>query len=148
MGESGMISVVVPVCEGREVAWQVEQAIGLHREKRARVHLLNVQAPLPRHVSRYLKGGQLRAFHHENGMRVLAPVVRSLEAAGVPHEAHVMVGLQAETIVRFAREHDCRRIVMQESGESWMSALGLGSISSQVRHLTRTRQIGVSLGGA
>ena len=81
-------------------------------------------------------------------MRVLAPVLRSLEAAGVPHKTHVLVGLQAETIVRFAKEYACRRIILEESGESWVSALGLGSISSQVRHLTRTRQLGVSLGGA
>lgn len=148
MEESGMINVVVPVGEGHDAAWQTEQAIGLHRAMRARVHLLSVQAPLPRHVSRYFNGGQLRALHEENGMRALAPVVRSLDAAGVPHKVHVMVGLQAETIVRFAKEYDCRRIVMQESSESWMSALGLGSISSQVRHLTRTRQLGVLLGGA
>jgi nucleotide-binding universal stress UspA family protein len=148
MEESGMINIVVPVGDGRDVAWQIEQVIGLQRELRARVHLLSVQAPLPRHVSRFFNGGELRAFHEENGLRVLAPVARSLDAAGIPHQAHVLVGLQAETIVRFAKEYDCRRIVMQESSESWLSALGLGSISSQVRHLTRTRQLGVSLGGA
>jgi len=148
MEESDMINVVVPVCEGRDTAWLVEQVVGLHRETQARVHLLNVQPPLPKHVSRFFNGGQLRAFHEENGMRVLAPVARCLDAAGVPHKVHVMVGLQAETIVRFAKEYSCRRIVIEESTESWMSALGLGSISSQVRHLTRTRHLGVSLGGA
>ncbi len=147
MEESDMISVVIPVIDGRDPAWQVEQVIGLYRQVQARVHLLNVQAPLPKHVSRFFSGGQLRAFHYENGMQVLAPVMRSLDAAGVAHEAHVMIGLQAETIVRFAKEHDCQRIVMEESAESWMSALGLGSINSQVRHLMRTRHMGVSLGG-
>ncbi len=148
MEESGMINVVVPVCDYREYAWLIEQVVALYRQGGARVHLLNVQPPLPRHVSRFFNGGQLRDFHQENGMRALAPVMRSLDAAGVPHKAHVMVGPQAETIVRFAKEYECRRIVMEESTENWMSALGLGSISSQVRHLTRTRQLGVSLGGA
>ena len=148
MEESDMINIVVPVGEGRDTAWLVEQAVGLHRRMQARVHLLNVQPPLPRHVARFISGGQLHAFHEENGMRVLAPVARCLDAAGVPHKLHVMVGLQAETIVRFAKEYACRHIVMEESTESWMSALGLGSISSQVRHLTRTHQLGVSLGGA
>ncbi len=147
MEDSDMVNIVVPVCDGRDPAWLVEQAIGLYRRTQVRVHLLNVQAPLPKHVSRFFNAGQLRAFHQENGMRVLAPVTRSLDAAGVPHKAHVMVGLQAETIVLFAKEYGCRRIVMEESAESWISALGLGSISSQVRHLTRTRRLGVSLGG-
>jgi nucleotide-binding universal stress UspA family protein len=148
MEESDMINVLVPVCDGSDCAWLVEQVAGLYREKQARVHALNVQPALPMHVARFFNGGQLHAFHQENGMRVLEPVTRSLDAAGIPYKAHVLVGLQAETIVRFAKEYGCRRIVMEESRESWISALGLGSISSQVRHLTRTRQLGVSLGGA
>jgi nucleotide-binding universal stress UspA family protein len=148
METSGMINVVVPVCDQRGSGWQIEQVIELYRQGDARVHLLNVQPPLPRHVSRFFNGGQLRDFHEENGMRALAPVMRSLDAAGVPYKAHVLVGLQAETIVRFAKEYECRRIVMEEGGDNWMSVLGLGSISSQVRHLTRARRLGVSLGGA
>jgi len=148
MEESDMINVLVPVCDGCDCAWLVEQTTRLYRETQARVHLLNVQPSLPQHVARFFNGGQLRAFHQENGMRALEPIARSLDAAGVPHKVHVMVGLQADTIVRFAKENACRRIVMEESGESWMSALGLGSISSQVRHLTRSRQLGVLFGGA
>lgn len=141
-------NAVVPIIDGRNPAWQIEQAIRLYRQAQAHIHLLNVQAALPKHVSRFFHSAQLSAFHQENGMRLLEPVARRLDEAGVPCELHVMVGPQAETILHFAREFDCGRIVMEESAESWMSALGLGSISSQLQHLMKVRHFGVPLGGA
>ena len=148
MDDMDMTNIVVPVHDTRDTDWLVEQTARLYRQIGARVHLLNVQASLPKHVSRFFSNAQLSAFHQENGMRILDAVMRKLDAAGVPYKAHVRVGLQAETIVRFATEYDCRRIVMEERAESWISALGLGSINAQVRHLTRTHHLGVSLGGA
>ena len=39
----------------------------------------------------------------------------SFDAAGIPHEDHVLVGNQAETIVRFAQEHHCREVVLDDA---------------------------------
>jgi nucleotide-binding universal stress UspA family protein len=130
-----MTRILVPVCSAGDAAWAATQAIALHREAPVHVDLLNVQRPLPRHVAQFFSRSDLRDFHHEAGMRVLEPAVRMLDEAGVPHADHVLVGHPAETIVHFAEEHGCERVVVDTPGNGLLSMLGLGSIGSQVRHL-------------
>ncbi len=71
-------------------------------------------------------------------MRVLDPAIRLLDEAGVPHQDHVLVGHQAETIVRFAGDHHCRQVLVDTPAKSLFSIFGLGSIGSQVQHLMQT----------
>jgi nucleotide-binding universal stress UspA family protein len=130
-----MNEILVPVCESAEARRGAERAIALHREAPVLVHLLNVQRPLPKHVSQFFNRNDLRDFHRDAGLRVLEPAIRRLETAGVPHEDHVLVGHPAETIVRFAEEHGCRQIVVDTPATSVLSLLGLGSVASQVQHL-------------
>jgi len=130
-----MNDILVPIGSTREALWAAEQAIALYRREPARIHLLNVQRPLPRHVSQFFNGGDLRDFHRDTGMGVLAPAIRLLDEAGVPHDDHVLVGHQAETIVRFAEQHHCDEVVLDNPPKGLLAVLGLGSIGSQVRHL-------------
>jgi nucleotide-binding universal stress UspA family protein len=94
---------------------------------------------LPQHVAQFFNRKDLRDFHREAGMRVLEPVIRLLNQADVPHEDHVLVGHQAETIVEFAREHDCAQVLVEPRPQTVLSKFGLGSIGSQVLHLMRAR---------
>jgi nucleotide-binding universal stress UspA family protein len=130
-----MSRILVPICNAGDAAWAATQAIALHREAPVQVDLLNVQRPLPKHVSQFFSRSDLSDFHHEAGMRVLESAIRMLDEAGVPHEDHVLVGHPAETIVRFAEEHGCERVVVDTPEHGLLSMLGLGSIGSQVRHL-------------
>jgi hypothetical protein len=131
-----MNEIVVPIVGTSDAAWAAAEAVSLHRtDPSARIHLLNVQRPLPKHVSQFFNRNDLREFHRESGMRTLEPAMRILDEAGVPHEAHVLVGHPAETIVRFAEDHDCRHVIVDEPAIGVLSMLGLGSIGSQVRHL-------------
>jgi nucleotide-binding universal stress UspA family protein len=130
-----MSRILVPICSAGDAAWGATQAIALHREAPVHVDLLNVQRPLPKHVSQFFSRGDLRDFHQEAGMRVLEPAIRMLDDAGVPHDDHVLVGHPAETIVRFAEEHGSQRVVVDTPENGLLSMLGLGSIGSQVRHL-------------
>ncbi|HEX6794896.1 MAG TPA: universal stress protein [Casimicrobiaceae bacterium] len=133
-----MNEIVVPIVSASDAAWAAAEAVSLHRtDPSARIHLLNVQRPLPKHVSQFFDRKDLRDFHHESGMRTLEPAMRILDEAGVPHEVHVLVGHPAETIVRFAEDHDCRHIIVDEPSIGVLSMLGLGSIGSQVRHLVQ-----------
>ncbi len=134
-----MNDIVVPICDAADVAWAATQAIALYRRDPARVHLINVQRPLPRHVAQFFNRGDLREFHQEAGLRVLAPAMRMLDEAGVPHEDHVLVGHPAETIVRFADEHHCRQVVVDAPSKSLLPMFGLGSVASQVRHLMQAQ---------
>lgn len=134
-----MNEIVVPICSASDAAWAATQAIALHRTESARVYLLTVQRPLPKHVAQFFSRSDLREYHREAGMRVLEPAIRMLDEAGVPHEDHVLVGHPAETIVHFAEDHRCRQIVVDAPPKDMLSMFGLGSIGSQVRHLMQTR---------
>jgi len=130
-----MNEIVVPICNSTDAAWAATQAIALYRNDPARIHLLNVQRPLPKHVAQFFSRSDLRDFHHETGMRVLESAMRMLDEAGVPHEDHVLVGHPAEAIVQFAEERDCRHVVVDAPATDMLAMFGLGSIGSQVRHL-------------
>lgn len=128
--------ILVPVDDTNEVEWTVQQVSDLHRQKSVSIHLLNVQPPLPRHVSSFFSGSDVRRFHEDIGRRQMEPVARALDRAGIPHRDHVVIGRKAESIVRFAGENHCNRILIDERRrEGLLAFFGLGSIGSQVRHL-------------
>lgn len=132
-----MKAILVPIESSAEALRAAERSIALHRAASVQVHLLNVQRPLPRHVSRFFPRSELRAFHHEAGMSVLEPAMQALDAAGVPHDDHVIVGHAAEAIVEFAERHGCDDIILDAPSKGLLSILHAGSIASQVRHLIR-----------
>lgn len=135
-----MKSILVPVASGSraEAMHAAECAMVLYRAGPVQIHLLNVQRPLPQHVSRFFPRSELRAFHEEAGAAVLAPVARLLDEAAIPHLDHVIVGHAAEAIVQFAERHGCHEIVLDSPPRGFMSILHAGSIGSQVRHLMQS----------
>ena len=130
-----MKEIVVPVGEPDDAARIAERVVARLRTEPARVHLLNVQRPLPKHISQFFSRADLRDLHHETGMRALEPVTALLDRAGVAHEDHVMVGKPAESIVQFAETHGGAEIVLDDEPQGVLSVFGLGSIGSQVRRL-------------
>lgn len=133
-----MTPVLAPVRADRDTDWAAAFLVKLHQRERILVHLLSVQPPYDGHVRMFFSPAQVRAFHREDAERELAPVRRALEAAGVPHETHVVVGRVAEEIARFAREHGCRQIVMGPVRGRARPGLVLGSLTQQVERLLRT----------
>jgi YjbE family integral membrane protein len=132
----GMDSIVVPIGEGHDALRAVEEAIAMYRKEPVRIHLLNVQPAMPRHVSRFFNANDLHDFHRDTGMQALQPAREMLDRAGVPHQDHVLVGNPAQTIVGFADEHRCVRVVLDDNGPAGLLPMvGLGSVGSQVRHL-------------
>jgi len=136
-----MKSIVVPIDDDRSSDWVVNHVVPLYHQAPLRIYLLNVQPVLSRYVARFIPASELHDYHQENGLRVLQPVMAKLDAAGVPHIDRVLVGRKAETIVQFARTCRCDQIILPSQTPSLLSNLGLGSISSQIRHL-----IGVGAG--
>lgn len=131
-----MDDIVVPIVSASDAPWAASQAIALYRsDPSAHIQLVNVQRPLPKHVSRFFNRNDLRAFHQESGLRVLEPAARMLDEAGVPHEDHVLVGHPAEAIVQFAEDRGCQHVIVDAPTTGVLSMLGLGSVGSQVRHL-------------
>ena len=99
------------------------------------VHLVNVQYPLHGSVSTFIEAGQIKQYHHDEGMKVLAAAREKLDAAGVPYQAHLFVGEPAEVIARFAKEQGCEEIVIGTRGLSGISSLLVGSVATKIIHL-------------
>jgi len=130
-----MKELVVPVGDPDDASRIAGLVVARLRSEPARVHLLNVQRPLPKHISQFFSRADLQDVHHETGMRALAPVTALLDRAGVAHEEHVMVGKPAESIVQFAESRGGAEIVLDDEPQGVLSVFGLGSIGSQVRRL-------------
>jgi nucleotide-binding universal stress UspA family protein len=96
------------------------------------VHLVNVQHAVPRDVGRFVGHDDIRSYHHEEGMKALAPARAKLDAAGVAYTPHVFVGDAAEVIVQFAREQGIGEIVMGSHNRSELTQLLLGSVAREV----------------
>jgi nucleotide-binding universal stress UspA family protein len=134
-----MRDILIPVSDAAQAAWAADQAIALHRGGPVRIHFLAVQRRLPRHVSQFLGKAELREHYLDAGRRTLAPAGRRLDDAGIVHEDHVLTGKPAETIVEFAERRHFDAVVLPEAPEGLLSALGLGSVAGQVRHLMKHR---------
>jgi nucleotide-binding universal stress UspA family protein len=130
-----MMSVLLPIEEGRDASAALQQVIKLNWQEPIRVYLLNVRTPLPSYVARFIPAAERQAFHHENGMRAMGEAIRRLDEAGIAHREEVRVGNKAETILEVAREKRCAEIVLNAKDDGVLAGLGLGSIRAQLRHL-------------
>ena len=102
----------------------------------ARVHVLNVQAPLlhpwpGKLVSPDMVDAELRS----DGGKLLAPAERMAAAAGVACVSHVSIGAAAEEIAAYAARHGCDAIVMGTRGMGAVAGLVMGSVAQKVVHL-------------
>lgn len=99
------------------------------------IHLINVQYPLHGSVSTFVDAGQIKQYHHDEGMKVLAGARALLDAAGLAYTFHLFVGEPAEVITRYARENGCDEIVIGTRGLSGIASLLVGSVATKVIHL-------------
>ncbi|WP_151637567.1 universal stress protein [Noviherbaspirillum aerium] len=104
-------------------------------ETSVQVHLLSVQVPLSLHVAEFFDCGELRQIHLDAGKAELAPVAAALDKADVPYLTHIETGRTAETIVRFATETKCDRIIMGKAPQAGFAEKLFGTLASEVRHL-------------
>ncbi len=130
-----MMSVLVPIEEGRDASAALRQVVKLNLQEPIRAYLLNVRTPLPSYVARFIPAAERQAFHHENGMRALRDAIARLDQAGIAHREEVRVGNKAEMILEVAREKRCAEIILSARDDGALTGLGLGSIRGQLRHL-------------
>jgi nucleotide-binding universal stress UspA family protein len=109
--------------------------------RRLEVLVLNVQPEVP--MRKLLIDARLSAVRRlkvpmrEAGMKLLAPVKRLLDDAGLPARSFVEFGDPAPVIARFAAQYHCDQIVMGTRGLGRVRRLLLGSTANKVLHLAK-----------
>jgi len=113
----------------------VSQAIGIYRQDPVDVHLLSVQPAVSGHVAMFFDAGELSDIQHQSAHEELAPAMALLDLSGVPYTISVVVGRNAESIARRARELGCDRIVIGRDDTEGLAGRIFGSLVGQVRQL-------------
>jgi len=130
---------LVPV-DGSECSQRaVDHLIQLARCRPApEIHLLNVREPVDAwEVRRFLNDDEIASVQESEGEADLRAARAKLDAAGLAYEVSVRTGPVAQTIADFADEKSCDHIVMGTHGRSGLANVLLGSVVTQVIHLTR-----------
>lgn len=103
----------------------------------ARVHVLNVQAPLLHPwPGKLVTPGMIDAELRSDGEKLLVQAGIMAHAAGVACASQVRIGSAATEIVAYAVKHDCDAIVMGTRGMGVIGNLVMGSVAQKVVHLS------------
>lgn len=102
-----------------------------------KIHLLNVQPPLPSAVSDFIDSGVIRDYHKEEGAKALEGARKLLDAAGLPYDSDIAIGDAAEAIADYAVKKDCDEIVMSARGLGRVAGLLLGSTTTKVLSISK-----------
>lgn len=130
---------LIPVDESEVAIKPVDWLIANREQWRElpEIHLLNVQASLPRDIGRFINADQIREFHSETGMSELKTAQEKLVAAGITPQVHVLVGEAASTISNFAEQQHCTQILIGTRGHSGFTGTLLGSVATKLANLSK-----------
>lgn len=118
----------------RAVAYAIES---IKRCQPTEIVLVNVQPPVNSwELTSHLRPAEIEAMQESKGGDALAGARKLLEDAGLAYEPRVLLGPVAETLVAFARDSGCNRIIMGNKGESFIEEAVTGSVAHAVLRLT------------
>jgi nucleotide-binding universal stress UspA family protein len=100
-----------------------------------KLHLINVQPPLPSAASSFVNEEAVRSFHRDEGEKALKGARAILDEEKLAYECHIAVGAPAEAIVAYSKQKGCAGIVIGTRGLSALPGLLLGSVATRVLHL-------------
>jgi len=106
------------------------------------VHLLNVQPAVRGVAASIVSHTDLENYHREEGMKVMARPVKTVEAAGLRPHVHIGVGDAGETVLAFAKRIGAGQIVMGTRGFGSVTSMLLGSVA---RHVVGEADLPVTL---
>jgi nucleotide-binding universal stress UspA family protein len=136
-GENAMQRILIPVDGSKNSEFAVRHVIADFLADSAKeVHLLNVQAPLSRHISQFVSRRNREDWHRDEAEKALAPARRLLAQHGVPHATSYKLGARAQTIVDEARRLRCHHIVMGTARKNSLTRMLQDSTTSKVLELT------------
>jgi nucleotide-binding universal stress UspA family protein len=137
VGEHTMLRLLVPIDGSANSGHAVRHVIKSFLSNPAcEVHVLNVQAPLSRHIANVLRASDRSAWHRTRAEETLAPSVELLRQHGIPHAIHVRVGDAAHVIAAEAARLRCNRIVMATARKNSLTRMLQDSTTYRVLEST------------
>lgn len=135
-----MLKILLPV-DGSESAIRATQKLvesaGWFKEP-LEIELVTVHLPLPQvggFAGSVVSQDMVEKYYSEEGGKALAPARKLLDAAGIRHVPHILVGEVAQCIVAHSEKTGCKMIYMGTRGMSAMQNLMVGSVATKVLHL-------------
>ena len=128
--------ILLPVDASDSAARAVEYVLAMRRHHpipgSMDIHLLNVQRPVSGDVSSFIAKESLQDYHRERSEKALERARKTLDAAGVKHSVHMLVGKPWEAISEYAGINRCDQIVMGTRGLGSYTGGLLGSVAHGV----------------
>ena len=132
-----MLKVLVPADGSPNSLHAIRHVVNQFMKSSAmEVHLLNVQPPFSRHISRFVSKKNRNDFHRDEGEKALQPIRQMLGNFGVPHAVHIEVGDKAKLIAEAARRLRCDQIVMSTARKNSLTRMIEDSTTNRVLELT------------
>ncbi len=128
-----MLKVLVPSDGSANSQYGVQRVVSEFLKNRdVDIHVVNVQRPFSRNISRFIGQGDRNDFHYEQSEQALLPARKVLDDAGVPYTMHAEVGDKAACIANVARRLGCDRIVMGTARKSSLTRAVQDSVTNKV----------------
>jgi nucleotide-binding universal stress UspA family protein len=104
-----------------------------------KVDLVNVHYPIPRiGRARAMVGkAEIARYYREESAAALAGAQKLLDAAGIPHVDHLLVGDPAESIVELAARRKSDLILLGTHGRTAVGDMLIGSVAAKVLRLSK-----------
>ena len=131
---AGATSLLLPVNGGAAARVAGDHLIrSLPRDGRMHVHVVHVTPAIHRHIGRFLPRQAKRRYAESRAAAAWAPVLRSLELAGVPTTTHIITSRNvAGAIIDSARSFGCDRILMGATRKSALVRSLTNSVTGRV----------------
>ena len=130
--------VLIPV-DGSNNALAAVRKVALQAgaDANLEVHIVHVRSPLAQYIARFLRRGDIEAWHRDEGLKALRSAIEILTAKGVRFSHHIRLGRRAEAIAAAADELACDRIVISTARKNSLTRLAQDSVTDRLLALTR-----------
>jgi len=135
--EGGLMKTVLVPIGDRNAEFAVRRAIQEYlKNADMEIHLLNVQMPLSRHISQFVRRGNRDDYHREKADAALEPAKKLLGQHGIPYEVHVRLGERASVIAHEAKRLACDHIIMSTARKDSLTRMLEDSTTNRLLELT------------